>query len=61
MEVNIRINCDNAAFGENTGIEIARILRKLAEQVRFSTIDDYESITIRDISGNRVGSYESQE
>jgi len=61
MKVRIGIRCDNAAFGGYSGMEIARILRNLAEQVEGSTNDDYESIILRDVNGNRVGTYESEE
>jgi hypothetical protein len=51
---------DSAAFGDETGIEIARILRSVADDVE-SGIDATThrlSSPVRDTKGNRVGEYQ---
>lgn len=54
MNVKIEIACDNAAFQDEPTIEIARILRELADRVERR--DQPESpIGLRDINGNTVG------
>lgn len=59
MKFVVKFNCDNAAFDENPGPEIARILRKVADQVNdgFVNIDLNNQHPIRDINGNRVGDF----
>ena len=54
MKVTIEINMDNAAFddGHNGRSEVARILRRLADDVLRRSCTD---MTIRDINGNSVG------
>lgn len=52
----LRIDCGNAAFGQDeqeAGQEVARILEDVARQLR-----DYGSAPayLRDINGNKVGS-----
>jgi hypothetical protein len=51
--ITIKINCDNAAF-ENTGYEVARILRRLAQS--FEDFDTYRFDGLYDFNGNKVGS-----
>jgi hypothetical protein len=59
MRCVIEIRMDNAAFdGPDGGCELARILRKIASDVaerdvRFDVIN-----RLRDINGNKVGSYQ---
>jgi hypothetical protein len=46
------IETDNAAFEDgNRNLEVARILRVLAEQIENGS----DGVTLRDINGNRVG------
>ena len=52
MEYIIKINCDNAAFTENPGMEVARILRKLADIVESNGLQNKK---LMDINGNSVG------
>lgn len=59
MEIVIRIDCDNAAFGEDEaeksqGLEVARILNKLADEIESGGLSD--GFNLRDINGNTVGS-----
>ncbi len=52
---NITIETENAAFGETgelTGFEVARILHRLADDVKNMGLCEY---VLRDINGNRVG------
>ena len=57
-EFRVRIDCDNEAFGEWKVQEVARILRKIANDIEY---DDTgycrHCITIRDLNGNDVGRY----
>lgn len=57
MKAQIIINTDNAAFAENGGAELARILRGLAEDVETSDIRYMEGQRLRDINGNTVGTF----
>lgn len=54
MEYVIRISLDNAAFEENPGQEITRIIEsKVLPALKEGEIS--EDITLRDINGNTVG------
>jgi hypothetical protein len=61
MDVTIRINCDNAAFEELPGAEVARILRRLSEFMEFAAIDPGDKYDLRDLNGNKVGTCEVKE
>lgn len=55
MKATISINMDNAAFTEDGGRpELARILRKLADDVE----NGKAPVPLRDANGNTVGSME---
>lgn len=54
MEFNIDINMDNAAFEYAPGVEIARILHKVGEQLEAGYVEG----KIRDVNGNSVGRFE---
>lgn len=59
MDFDVNIHCDNAAFCEDDGTEsgdarwaeVARILRRLADQVE----EGYTSCYLIDANGNHVG------
>jgi hypothetical protein len=51
MKLNIEINCENAAFEPEPGVECARILRKLADRLE-KHVRDYR---LADYNGNVVG------
>ena len=53
MKYIIEIFCDNEAFTNQPGTEIARILRELADKCEESGIPVYS--TLIDINGNKVG------
>jgi hypothetical protein len=55
---NLRIafNTDNAAFSEDRGAEIARILRSLANVLECADNSSDEG-TVHDINGNTVGKW----
>ena len=52
MKVVIEIKTDNAAFGDETDVEIARILANLARHIEFTGVKE---TPIMDINGNKVG------
>ena len=54
MELNIKINMDNAAFEESN--EISRILKGIA--ALFETSVNTDKTNIRDANGNTVGYFE---
>ena len=55
--VVIKFNADNAAFDEDErNSEIGRILSKLASDIKEGLFD--ESVIIRDINGNSIGTAE---
>lgn len=59
MEFTLEIECNNAAFDdENLTHEIARILRKAADQVE---LENESSRALRDINGNIVGQFAATE
>lgn len=52
----LRMETDNAAFGENitdNQYEVARILRELADRLE----EGEDSGWIRDVNGNKVGTF----
>lgn len=57
MKATIDISMDNAAFEENGGAELARILRKYANYVKdYATLNDVDcNHDLVDINGNKVG------
>jgi len=57
MEFIVNVTCDNAAFEGNPGIEISRILRKVADKVEAGQ----EAGKIMDVNGNSVGEFRLQE
>ena len=62
MKIIIEIDTDNAAFEENVGAEISRILRKLATDIDTEEdFDDGFSKPLNDINGNACGSIRTEE
>lgn len=65
MDIKIKINCDNDAFGEYSGPEVARILRNLAYKAEeigdVSNLDALDGIVVKDRNGNTVGNVEVSE
>ena len=56
--IDINIETDNAAFDDNEGVEVAAILRQLAERFEYGLTD----CNLKDSNGNTVGScYISEE
>ena len=55
MKVTIKIQCDNAAFEDQVGPELSRILRELAAQVEDWPGASEFKIGCCDINGNKVG------
>jgi len=54
MDITITINTDNAAFSDNTGMEVSRILENLAHKMEEFEFIDGDYIPLRDVNGNRV-------
>ncbi len=57
MKFKIEIECNNAAFGDLPGFEVARLLRGVADEVDERDILPGETGPLRDYNGNRVGFY----
>jgi hypothetical protein len=55
--LKLEISTDNAAFAEESGTEVARILRRLAADFDGRDLLPGEAGTLRDVNGNRVGAY----
>lgn len=56
MKVAITIACDNAAFEDDPGAEVARILHNLAERIaNYGPIAPGDFWAIKDANGNKVG------
>lgn len=57
MKFSLDIRCDNAAFDDAPGAEIAKLLRDVAE--RFDGVRNLpeQSALLRDANGNRVGAW----
>jgi hypothetical protein len=60
MTAKIQIQMTNAAFAENGGAELARILRGLADDVETAECADMElqGQRLRDFNGNTVGTFQ---
>lgn len=54
MNAHIKVAMDNAAFADFPASELGRILRKLADEIE---ADGPDSLILRDINGNVVGSF----
>lgn len=52
-EFRVLFSTDNAAFEDGRDFEIARILRKVADEIEAS---EWTGVA-RDVNGNRVGDY----
>lgn len=55
MDCMITVRMDNAAFADNPGGELVRILRKLAGKLEDKGEVHEEGWSLRDINGNAVG------
>jgi hypothetical protein len=55
----MQVHLDNAAFEDNEGWELARILRRLAENIDHRNVLPHNDhvIPLRDSFGNTVGNY----
>jgi hypothetical protein len=56
IQFRLQIACDNAAFEDNMGGELARILREVASRIERGE-DCGSFVNVRDINGNVVGSF----
>ena len=53
MTFSLEITCNNAAFEEGAHLEVARILRELAD--RLEADETIKQLKLRDVNGNTVG------
>lgn len=60
MHIDIHIDLDNAAFEYNPELEVARILRRIADRVSREGLEDHPNKLI-DINGNTTGTFEFNE
>ena len=60
MEFQLTINMDNAAFDDDLGGELARIVRHVARRLEDDSVtgDLLSKCSVRDANGNTVGSWE---
>lgn len=56
---NLSLEMDNAAFDDDAALELARILRELADRIEQDGLDSGEPIRLRDVNGNTVGQCEA--
>jgi len=59
MDITITINTDNAAFEDDRGAEVARILTKLARYIRDNGPEYAHCRRLMDANGNAVGTVEA--
>lgn len=52
MEINIKIDCDNAVFVES--MEVSSLLRHLSRKLQHTTTENIEPMTLQDCNGNTV-------
>jgi hypothetical protein len=55
MDLTIKINLDNDAFGQDPGWEVQRILARLVKDLGNWTLADLNKSNLRDVNGNIVG------
>ena len=55
--IRIEINTDNAAFADDPGIEVGRILHRLADALQNHEVKLADGGGLQDINGNRVGRF----
>lgn len=56
----INISMSNAAFeSTDSGLEVARMLRELADKIEDSDLHQPVSFTLRDMNGNKCGNASS--
>jgi hypothetical protein len=61
MEITIKINLDNAAFEKNgNDVELSRILEEFARSCYFAKLEESKG-NLRDVNGNKVGTWEVTE
>ena len=57
MAVSIKFKTSNEAFSEGKGFEVARILRRIAQELEDNDGKTGTAVNIRDVNGNTIGSY----
>lgn len=61
MKFTLSINMDNAAFEDNPGAEISRILKQLVNRFEHKPFWSVYSGGLFDMNGNMVGTFEITE
>lgn len=59
MRINIQLTTDNAAFDDNAGNEVARIIRDLAVRIEYDGLKEGDEVVLFDLNGNRVGEFQA--
>jgi hypothetical protein len=59
-DLKISLNTDNDAFYDDENLEVARILRNLADKIENNPVSGIGGFILRDINGNSVGDIEYQ-
>jgi len=61
MKFTLTIKCDNKAFSEEgASHEVSRILSEVAGKIAFyGVLHDGVFVALRDLNGNRIGSWET--
>lgn len=55
MTFIVKIDCDNAAFGDSPDMEVVRILRELAVRIWKAGLPEGGEMKLFDVNGNAVG------
>ena len=56
MRVSINIDCDSAAFDDNPGAELSRILSKCECILKYTNpVTSSKFMNLKDVNGNSVG------
>jgi len=60
MKLQLQIQCNNAAFEDSCGDEVARLLREAAAKIEGASQKALRGFgnPLRDINGNRVGEFQ---
>ena len=59
-KLQLTVDMDNAAFDAHAELELARIMRELAEWSEYAWLGDSVSMPVFDINGNKVGTWSFQ-
>jgi len=57
MKFKMEFDCDNAAFIDSLGEQIAEIVKRAADSIGENDDGDFQGGVIRDVNGNLVGEW----